>query len=223
MAAVPLAQAQRRLWLAKALLFVICLLPLVRAGWLVLAGSLVNPVEFITRSTGTWALVWLWLTLAISPLKHFSGWSLPMRLRRELGLFAFFYACLHLLCYLWFDKFFDWQAIVSRSARPAVHQHRHTGVGAAAAAGDHLYRRLDSPPQAQLGAAALAGVSGGAGLVAALFSGSETRPARAAAICTGAGPVAGLARVSAWPKPVTGRLTHAQGMQWAVKHVALTV
>ncbi len=113
MAGVPLTQAQRRLWLAKVLLFLICLLPLVRTGWLVLGGSLVNPVEFVTRSTGTWALAWLWLTLAIRPLKYFSGWSLPMRLRRELGLFAFFYACLHLLCYLWFDKFFDWPAIFS--------------------------------------------------------------------------------------------------------------
>ena len=112
MPAVSLTHSQSRLGLAKVLLFVICLLPLARAGWLVLGGSLVNLVEFITRSTGTWTLVWLWLTLAISPLKHFSGWSLPMRLRRELGLFSFFYACLHLLCYLWFDKFFDWPAIL---------------------------------------------------------------------------------------------------------------
>jgi sulfoxide reductase heme-binding subunit YedZ len=102
---------ERRVKIIKAVLFVVCLLPLAREAWLVLSGAEVNPVEFVTRSTGLWTIVWLWATLLISPLKKFSGWGWLLRLRRELGLFSFFYAGLHLVCYLWFDKFFDWHAI----------------------------------------------------------------------------------------------------------------
>lgn len=103
--------SERRLKIIKAVLFVVCLLPLLREVVLVLSGAEVNPVEFVTRSTGLWTIVWLWATLLISPLKKLTGWSWLLRVRRELGLFAFFYACLHLICYLWFDKFFDWHAI----------------------------------------------------------------------------------------------------------------
>lgn len=53
----------------KPLLFVICLLPLVRAVWIVASGAAVNPIEFILRSTGTWTLVWLLVTLSITPLR----------------------------------------------------------------------------------------------------------------------------------------------------------
>ncbi|AXK39258.1 sulfite oxidase heme-binding subunit YedZ [Crenobacter cavernae] len=98
-------QRVRRL---KALLFAVCLLPIVREAYLVLSGAEVNPIEFVIRSTGLWALVWLWATLFISPLKKLTGWGSLLRFRRELGLFSFFYACLHLVCYLWLDKFFDW-------------------------------------------------------------------------------------------------------------------
>jgi len=103
--------AERRVKIVKALLFVVCLLPLAREIVLVLRGTEVNPVEFVTRSTGLWTIVWLWATLLVSPLKKWTGWGWLLRLRRELGLFAFFYAGLHLVCYLWFDKFFDWHAI----------------------------------------------------------------------------------------------------------------
>lgn len=96
----------------KPLLFVLCLLPLARMVWLVLQAVPVNPVEFITRSTGTWALVGLCLSLAISPLRRITGYSALLRVRRMVGLFAFFYAVLHLLTYLWLDQFFDWAAIL---------------------------------------------------------------------------------------------------------------
>jgi len=60
---------------------------------------------------GFWALNFLLITLAVTPLRKFSGWTWLVRLRRMLGLFVFFYAVLHLGTYLWFDQFFDWSAI----------------------------------------------------------------------------------------------------------------
>jgi sulfoxide reductase heme-binding subunit YedZ len=95
----------------RAALFLICLLPLAR---LVLAGTTgwfgglgANPVELITRSTGTWTLVLLCCTLAVTPLRRFTGWNRLIRLRRMLGLYTFFYGVLHLMTWVWFDQFFD--------------------------------------------------------------------------------------------------------------------
>ena len=93
---------------AKPLLFVICLLPLARLLYLGVSDGLgANPTEFITRSTGTWTLVGLLLTLAITPVRRLTGLNALIRYRRMLGLFAFFYACLHFVTYLWLDQFFD--------------------------------------------------------------------------------------------------------------------
>ncbi|WP_233492902.1 protein-methionine-sulfoxide reductase heme-binding subunit MsrQ [Chromobacterium sp. ATCC 53434] len=117
----PALAAERRLAVGKVLLFVACLLPLARAAWIVLSGAAVNPVEFITHSTGTWALVWLLATLAMTPLRRLSGWAWPLRCRRMLGLFAFFYASLHFTTYVWLDQFFDWPHIVKDiTKRPFV-------------------------------------------------------------------------------------------------------
>ncbi len=66
-----------------------------------------NPIEFITRSTGTWTLVGLALTLSITPLRSALNWPWIVRLRRSAGLLAFFYAALHFTTYIWFDRFFD--------------------------------------------------------------------------------------------------------------------
>lgn len=100
------------LWL-KVLVFISSAMPL---GWYtfgIQADSLgANPIEAITRGLGTWALNFLLLTLAATPLKHFVHWTWPLLIRRMLGLFAFFYASLHLLSYLWFDQFFDWIFII---------------------------------------------------------------------------------------------------------------
>lgn len=75
-------------------------------------GSLgANPIEAVTRSTGVWTLRLLILTLAVTPLRRLAGWNDVIRLRRMLGLFAFFYGSLHLLTYVWLDQFFDWQAM----------------------------------------------------------------------------------------------------------------
>ncbi len=96
----------------KGLLFLICLLPLVQLLWHALAGHAVNPIEDLTRGLGTWTLRFLLITLCVSPLRALGAPGWLLRLRRMLGLYAFFYACLHLLTYLWLDQFFDWAAIV---------------------------------------------------------------------------------------------------------------
>lgn len=67
-----------------------------------------NPIEVLTRDTGEWALRFLLITLAISSSRRLFGWSKPMRFRRMLGLFVWFYASVHLLTYLWLDQFFAW-------------------------------------------------------------------------------------------------------------------
>ena len=66
-----------------------------------------NPIEVITRSLGTWTLVFLLITLSITPLRKLSGWNWLIKLRRMAGLFAFFYALLHFITYIWLDQFFD--------------------------------------------------------------------------------------------------------------------
>jgi sulfoxide reductase heme-binding subunit YedZ len=71
-----------------------------------------NPIEFITRSTGEWTLILLLLTLSVTPLRRLTGLNWLLRLRRMLGLTAFFYGCLHLVTYLWLDQFFDLAAII---------------------------------------------------------------------------------------------------------------
>lgn len=84
------------------------LAPLTRLIWLgYFDGLSANPIEFITRSTGTWTLVFLCITLTVTPLRRLAGLAWPLRLRRMLGLFAFFYGFLHLTTYIWFDQWFD--------------------------------------------------------------------------------------------------------------------
>ena len=93
-------------WL-KVPVFVTCLIPLIRLGWEAYTGNLgANPIETITHSTGTWTLVFLLVTLAVTPLRRLSKLLWLVRFRRMLGLFAFFYGSLHLTTYVWLDKFF---------------------------------------------------------------------------------------------------------------------
>ena len=92
----------------KAFIFVLALLPLDRLIWLGFTDELgANPIEFITRSTGTWALVFLCLTLGMTPLRLISHSTAWIRYRRMLGLFSFFYACIHFGIWLWLDQNFD--------------------------------------------------------------------------------------------------------------------
>ncbi|MGI8990880.1 MAG: sulfite oxidase heme-binding subunit YedZ [Bryobacteraceae bacterium] len=93
---------------AKVLLFSLCLVPLILLAARGLRQDLgANPIEFITHATGTWTLRFLLITLAVTPLRVLAGVPLLIRFRRMLGLFAFFYAVLHFVTYMWLDKFFD--------------------------------------------------------------------------------------------------------------------
>ena len=96
----------------KALILVLSLLPLFKLGVLGYLDQLgANPIEKLTRSTGYWTLTLLMLGLSLTPIRLLLGWLWAIRVRRMLGLFAFFYASLHFLCYLVLDQFFDWAAI----------------------------------------------------------------------------------------------------------------
>jgi methionine sulfoxide reductase heme-binding subunit len=98
---------------AKALVWLLALLPLVRLVWLGFNDELgANPVEFIERSTGTWTLVILLVTLSMTPIRLLTGQVWQIQLRRLFGLFMFFYACLHIITYVWLDFAFIWADIL---------------------------------------------------------------------------------------------------------------
>ena len=98
---------------AKPLLFALALAPFAHLLWGAVANTLgANPAEALIRGTGDWVLRFLCLTLAITPLREWTGFSALARLRRMLGNFAFFYGVLHFLCYAWLDMGLDWGAIV---------------------------------------------------------------------------------------------------------------
>jgi len=116
--------SQGSIAVVKALLFVICLLPL---AWLIggfcadvllinpfglpdeVLGA--NPIETIIRDLGDWALRFILITLTVTPLRKLTGANWLLRLRRMLGLFAFFYALLHFNIYLGLDQSYDWSEI----------------------------------------------------------------------------------------------------------------
>ena len=97
---------------AKVALWLLALLPFVRLVYLGFNDNLgANPIEFVEHSTGTWALVALLVTLAMTPIRLLTGQVWQIQLRRLLGLFMFFYACLHIITYVWLDFAFIWQDI----------------------------------------------------------------------------------------------------------------
>jgi sulfoxide reductase heme-binding subunit YedZ len=99
--------------LAKPLLFALCLLPLAWLFYGAYANLLgANPAEKLIRATGDWTLRFLCLTLAVTPLRQWTGQPALARFRRMLGLFTFFYVVLHFLSYSWLDMGFDLDAIV---------------------------------------------------------------------------------------------------------------
>lgn len=96
----------------KVLLFIACLYPFFSLAWGLLTDQLgVNPVETLTRSSGLWGLRFLLITLCVTPLLWLTGINQLIRFRRMLGLYAFFYATVHMLLYLGLDQFFDWSEI----------------------------------------------------------------------------------------------------------------
>ena len=98
---------------AKPVLFLLCALPFCALLYNGFSSNLgANPIEEITHFTGEWALRFLLITLSITPLRKLTRNNALIRFRRMLGLFAFFYACLHFSTYLVLDQFFDWNEIV---------------------------------------------------------------------------------------------------------------
>ena len=113
-----MAAVLRKRWL-KAVVFLLCLSPLAILLVNGFRGELTaNPIEYITRATGDWTMRFLLITLAITPLRRLTNLPDLIRYRRMLGLFSFFYAILHLITWVWLDKFFDlsemWADVVKR-------------------------------------------------------------------------------------------------------------
>jgi methionine sulfoxide reductase heme-binding subunit len=100
-------------WVVKPVLFIACLVPLAGLVWDGMNANLgANPVETIRLFTGDWTLRFLLITLGVTPLRRLTGWNALIRVRRMLGLFAFFYAALHIISYVWLDQFFMWDLII---------------------------------------------------------------------------------------------------------------
>jgi sulfoxide reductase heme-binding subunit YedZ len=107
----------RRRWI-KIPVFLLCLAPFLRLAWLFWQQDLgPNPLETITHFTGDWAIRLIVATLAITPLRKLLQLPDLIRFRRMIGLFAFFYGCLHLLIYLYFDRLFVFSSILRDVAK----------------------------------------------------------------------------------------------------------
>lgn len=105
-------------WINKPILFIAALIPLAFLIYRGLINDLgANPIETINRYTGDWVLRFLLITLAVTPLRRLTGWNGLLRYRRMLGLFAFFYACVHFLSWAWLDQYFVLADIVQDVAK----------------------------------------------------------------------------------------------------------
>ena len=107
----PAPRGRRAIWLhpaAKPVLFIASLLPFAWLMYAAIADQLgANPAEHLIRSLGDWSLRFLCLTLAVTPVRTIANQPALLRFRRMLGLFTYFYVCMHLLCYAWFDMGLD--------------------------------------------------------------------------------------------------------------------
>ena len=104
--------------IAKPVVFLACLGPLAWIAWTAYSSGFgptgplgANPIEYINRYLGDWAIRFLLAALAVTPVSGLSGWKTLMRFRRMIGVYAFFYVCLHLSSYIGLDQFFDWAEI----------------------------------------------------------------------------------------------------------------
>jgi sulfoxide reductase heme-binding subunit YedZ len=97
---------------SKILLFIAALIPVAYLVWGLVQGKLgANPAEALQLGTGIWALRFLILTLAVTPIRRLTKWNGVIQFRRMLGLFTFFYAFLHLLTYAVLDRYMDFSGI----------------------------------------------------------------------------------------------------------------
>jgi len=98
---------------SKVLLFINALVPLSLLFWDLYHKQVgANPLEFVTRTTGMLTLLFLVITIAVTPVRKVTGLNWLVKFRRMLGLYAFFYGSLHLLTYVWFDRFFNFRSMV---------------------------------------------------------------------------------------------------------------
>ncbi len=104
---------KNKILIAKLIIWVVAFLPIARLFWLGFNNDLgANPIEFVEHSTGTWALVFLLASLAMTPIRLLTGITWQVQLRRLLGLWMFCYACLHIVAYVWLDFNFLWDEMV---------------------------------------------------------------------------------------------------------------
>ena len=109
----------------KRLIFILSLWPLLSISINIFQDTLgANPIEFIERHFGKWTLIFLCLTLSMTPIRRITNISQWILYRRMLGLFVFFYASIHLLCYIALDYHFDWVDI-----KNDILKHRYVLVG----------------------------------------------------------------------------------------------
>jgi methionine sulfoxide reductase heme-binding subunit len=105
----------------RMLLFALSLMPLLYGVFVIASTSVLDPVQYLQRLTGQWALNFLLITLSVTPLRKILAWSELARCRRQLGLTCFFYACLHFVSYVVFERNLDLADIsFDISKRPAV-------------------------------------------------------------------------------------------------------
>lgn len=116
--------ARGRIRLLKGVVWVLGLYPLARVAWWLREGLIglgANPIERVLHHTGWWALTLLIVALAVTPLRRVTGRNELVKLRRPLGLFAFFYATLHFAIYVGLDQVFGWSFILEDIAeRPFI-------------------------------------------------------------------------------------------------------
>jgi len=139
----------------KFALFLVCLYPFASLVWLGLSGGLgADPVEFVRRATGTWTLDFLIITLSVTPFRRVTGWQWLIRLRRMFGLYAFFYAAIHVVAYFWLDQLFDlaaiWRDVVKRPLIAAGLLSFVLMIPLAATSTDRMVRRLGGKRWQQL-------------------------------------------------------------------------
>ena len=110
--------SKQKINLVKVVIWLLALIPLARLIWLGVHEDLgANPVEFVERSTGLWALIILLVTLSLTPVRLITGQVWAIQLRRLTGLFMFFYVCLHITTYVWLDFGFVWADILKDVAK----------------------------------------------------------------------------------------------------------
>jgi sulfoxide reductase heme-binding subunit YedZ len=103
---------------AKVLVFLACLMPFLWLAFRTLTGRLgINPIEDLELTTGIWALRFLTITLAVTPVRRLTGWNRVIQYRRMFGLFTFFYVCLHFTIYIGLDQTFAFDLILKDVAK----------------------------------------------------------------------------------------------------------